>query len=154
QELPSTNVRSLLAGRDGSLWIGTVRGLARWDGRRLATYGELTGQAIGHLLEGRDGTLWASVFARSTTWTLCEVRKDRSRCFGQDGGPGAGALGLVEDGAGAIWVGTLEGIWRWTPGAPTFFPLPHEPNAIQSLLDAGGGALLIGAQGGIQRFVE
>src|SRR5262249_32497673 len=154
QELPSKNIRTLLGGRDGSLWIATVRGLARWDGRRLTTVAELNGQPVGRVVEGRDGTLWAAAFFASTRWVLCEIRSDHAQCFGHDGGPGAGAIGFLEDAAGNLWVGTLDGIWRWTPGPRTVFPLPNEPNGIQGLADAAGGALLVAAQGGVQRFAN
>src|SRR6266404_5297408 len=38
EQLPSSNIRSLLAARDGTLWIGTLRGLASWKDGRLIQY--------------------------------------------------------------------------------------------------------------------
>jgi len=35
QQLPSTNIQTLLTARDGSLWIATDGGLARWKDGRL-----------------------------------------------------------------------------------------------------------------------
>src|SRR3984957_17264197 len=43
--LPSNFIRSLLGARDGTLWIGTLKGLASWKDGKLTRYSELTGQA-------------------------------------------------------------------------------------------------------------
>ena len=43
---PSSYIRSLLAARDGRLWIGTTEGLASWKDGKLTHYPELAGQAI------------------------------------------------------------------------------------------------------------
>src|SRR5262249_52856058 len=59
QPLPSDAITSLLAGRDGTLWIGTLKGLASWKDGKLTEYAELAGQGIVALLEDRDGTVWA-----------------------------------------------------------------------------------------------
>src|SRR5918997_1674533 len=41
QQLPSTFIFSLLAARDGTLWIGTLSGLASWKDGKLARFAEL-----------------------------------------------------------------------------------------------------------------
>jgi len=50
EQLPSSNIRSLLAGRDGTLWIGTREGLARWKDGKLTVHPELAGRAVATLL--------------------------------------------------------------------------------------------------------
>ena len=44
QQLPSTDILNLLVARDGTLWIGTAKGLASWKDGRLEQYGEVAGQ--------------------------------------------------------------------------------------------------------------
>jgi Two component regulator propeller len=39
--LPSDNIQSLLASRDGTLWIGTLEGLASWKDGKLNRYAEI-----------------------------------------------------------------------------------------------------------------
>src|SRR5262249_8772825 len=46
QHLPSSFIMSLLAARDGTLWIGTLKGLASWKDGKLTDYPELAGQYI------------------------------------------------------------------------------------------------------------
>jgi signal transduction histidine kinase/ligand-binding sensor domain-containing protein len=151
QLLPSNEIRSLLVARDGTLWIGTARGLASWKGGKLTHYEALAESFVGGLLEDREGSIWTARFA--STWTLCAIQKGRVQCYGEDGGPGAGAIGLYEDSTGNLWVGTLTGFWRWRPGPPEFFPLPGETSGIHGLLEGDDGALLIAKGGGIRRLV-
>ena len=153
QQLPSNLVSSLLVSRDGTLWIGTDRGLARWKDGRITRY-DVPGERyiVGSLREDRDGTIWIVRFI--TRWTLCQVEEARLRCYGEDGGPGADALGLYEDGAGNLWVGTATGLWRWKPGPPTFYELPRQPDGIQGLAETHEGSLLVSMTGGIRRFAD
>ena len=153
QELPSTNIRHLLGSRDGSLWIATLRGLSRWDGRRLTHDAGLNGKQVSTLLEDREGTLWALVVANAR-WTLCQIRQGKTECSGQDGGPGAGAIGLFEDRQGTLWVGTSNGLWQWKPGPRKLFPLPKQPSGIQALADADDDGLLVSFAGAIRRLAD
>ncbi len=51
---------------------------------------------------------------------------------------------------GNLWAGAMNGLWRWKPGPPKFYPLPGEPDGIQGLAEDDDGALLIATRGGIQ----
>lgn len=153
QQLPSTHIFSLLAARDGTLWIGTYKGLASWKNGKLTQYAELDGRAIFKLLEDHEGTVWAAGGA-VTTGRLCAIRNGNAQCYGEDGSLGRAAFSLYEDSKGKLWVGVKEGLWRWSPGPPQFYPLPGEPNGIQGLGEDADGTLLVGWNGGIQRFVD
>src|SRR5215813_601420 len=59
QELPSSTISRLLAARDGTLWIGTYKGLASWKSGKLTQYPQLAGQIVSALLEDHEGTVWA-----------------------------------------------------------------------------------------------
>lgn len=153
QQLPSGRIFSLLATRDGTLWIGTSDGLASWKDGKLTKYAELAGQYIFKLLEDHEGTVWASGRA-VPIGRLCAIRSGVVRCFGEDGALGRGALNLYEDSRGNLWAGVKEGLWRWRPGPPEFYALPGEPDGIRALGEDEDGALLVGRQGGIRRFVD
>ncbi len=63
--LPETHVTALRQTHDGFLWIGTRRGLARFDGREFklftrTEFPQLDPDEIRDLVEDRDGRLWAS----------------------------------------------------------------------------------------------
>lgn len=142
QPLPSTAVGSLLAARDGTLWIGTFDGLASWKDGRLTEYPALALQSVIALLEERDGTIWAGGFG-SPTGKLCAIRRGNVNCYGDDGRFGAAADSLYQDADGALWVGAATGLWRWSPGPPTRFAAAAIPNS-QAFTpgDPGSGALI------------
>jgi ligand-binding sensor domain-containing protein/signal transduction histidine kinase len=153
KHLPSNHIWSLFATRDGTLWIGTSNGLVSWKGGKLTEYGELAGQYIYGLFEDREGTVWASGRA-VTGGKLCAIRSGSVQCYGEDGALGRGAFSLYEDRKGNLWAGVKDGLWRWKPGPPTFYPLPGEPDGIQGLGEDVDGALLVGWNGGVHRFVD
>jgi ligand-binding sensor domain-containing protein len=62
--LPQNSIKALAQTRDGYLWIGTLKGLARFDGVRFKVFDhnntpEMTHDSINDLAEDRkDGSLW------------------------------------------------------------------------------------------------
>jgi len=153
QQLPSSFISTLLVSRDGTLWIGTDKGLASWKGGRLTQYAELAGLYIYRLLEDHERTIWAGA-GGIQTGGLCTIRNGSVQCYGDDGRAGRAIFGLYEDSKGNLWAGVSNGLWRWKPGPPKFYPLPGEPNGIQGFSEGEDGALLIGTQSGIRRFVD
>src|SRR5262245_43727699 len=153
QRLPSSYVASLLAVGNGTLWIGTMKGLARWRDGKLNQYPELQGMAVGALVEDSEGTVWAGALS-ATGGRLCAFQAGGVQCWGEDRSLGAGVVGLYLDSQRRLWVGVVEGLWRWKPGPPIFYPLPTETNGIRAIAEDDAGALLIGMRGGIRRFVD
>ena len=153
QHLPSSFIFSLLVTRDGTLWIGTEKGLASWKDGKLTQYAELAGRYIFALLEDREGSVWASGLAISAG-RICGIRNGNTQCFGDDGSLGRGAFNLHEDTKGNLWAGVKDGLWRWKPGPPKFYPLAGEPDGIQCFGEDNDGTLLVGWKGGIHRFTD
>lgn len=153
QSLPSTMVMSLLAARDGSLWIGTDKGLAKWKDGIITQYPQIDGKYIFKIVEDREGTIWASGIA-VTTGRLCAIKNSSVHCEGDDGLLGRGAFNLFEDSKGNLWAGVKNGLWRFRPGPPKFYPLPGEPDGIQGIGEDVDGTLLVGWKGGVHKFVE
>jgi signal transduction histidine kinase/ligand-binding sensor domain-containing protein len=150
ERLPSSEIFSLLAARDGTLWIGTANGLASWKDGQLKPYAELAGHYIFKILEDHEGVVWASGLSL-TVGRLCAIRNGEIECHGDDGILGRGAFNLYEDSRGNLWAGVKDGLWRWRPGPPRFYPLPGEPDGIQGLGE-DVGVLLVGWKGGLHRF--
>jgi signal transduction histidine kinase/ligand-binding sensor domain-containing protein len=152
QHLPSTYIFSLLAARDGTLWIGTLKGLTSWKDGKLTEYPELAGKYVVNMLEDHEGTVWASGRI-ATGGKLCAFQRGTMQCYGEDGTLGRGAVSLYEDRKGNLWAGVSDGLWRWKPGPPKFYPLAGEPDGIQAICEDNNGTLLIGWHG-LQRFVD
>jgi ligand-binding sensor domain-containing protein/signal transduction histidine kinase len=152
QHLPSDVVFSLLASRDGTLWIGTLKGLASWKDGKVTLYPELAEKTVSKMLEDREGTVWVS--GRSVApGRLCAIHNGSIQCYGEDGTLDHGPTGLYEDSKGNLWAGVTDGLWRWKPGPPKFYPLAGEPDGIQGISEDDDGTLLIGWHG-VQRFVD
>ena len=153
QRLPSDNIRSLLAARDGTLWIGTDKGIASWKDGKLTQYRDLAGQYVIRLLEDHEGLIWASGLA-SPTGRLCAIQNGSVHCYGEDGSLGNGVYGLYEDSNSILWAGVDDGLWRWKPGLPHFYPIPGSVDSIRAFGEDTDGRLLISTGKGIQRFAD
>jgi signal transduction histidine kinase/ligand-binding sensor domain-containing protein len=149
QHLPSSIIWSMLAARDGTLWIGTLKGLASWKDGKLTQYPELAGMGVTSLLEDREGTIW--VGAQGTSGRLCAIQGGRAHCSREDGSLAPPLWSLYEDRQGKIWAGVQGGLWRWKPGPPKLYPMP---DTVQALIDDHNGALLVGMPSGIRRFID
>jgi ligand-binding sensor domain-containing protein len=154
QSLPSTYIAGLLASRDGTLWIGTLKGLASWKDGKLTLYPDAGERPIFRMVEDREGTVWAGELAFPHSGTLCAIGHGGVRCYGGDGTFGPGVFGLFEDHKGNLWVGVKDGVWRWNAGSAKFFSLPGNVNGIQCLGEDADGALLVGWKGGLYELIE
>jgi signal transduction histidine kinase/ligand-binding sensor domain-containing protein len=154
QQLPSNSVFSLLVARDGTLWIGTSQGLASWKDGKLTQYPELAGQWVrAPMLEDSEGTIWVGGVGFPPPAKLCAIHKGSVHCYGEDGGFVNGIRSVYEDRGRNLWVGVRDGLWRWKPGPPEFYPAPGPGMGIQGLAEADDGALLFGPRTGVRRLV-
>jgi ligand-binding sensor domain-containing protein len=151
--LTSGAIRSLLAARDGTLWIGATKGLASWKDGKLTQYAELAGNLILTMVEDREGVIWAGGYSVSTG-RLCAIQNGTARCYGEDGSLGEAVSSLNEDSKGNLWAGVTDGLWRWNPGPPKFYPLAGELHGLRGLAEGDDGGLLIAFRGSIIRLVD
>ena len=113
-QLPSNFVGPLLVAHDGTLWIGTLKGLVSWKDGKLTPYPEVAGPYVVSLLEDSERTIWVVVYEASKS-RLCAIRSGKVECYG------AGTFGnfvgaLYQDHKGNLWVASGTGLWRWAPG--------------------------------------
>ena len=153
QQLPSSWIFTLHVSRDGTLWIGTAKGLASLKDGKLTHYQELAGRYIFKVLEDREGSVWVSGGA-VPAGRLCAIKNGSVQCFGDDGSLGRAVFNLYEDSRGNLWAGVKDGLWRWKPGPPKFYPLAGEPDGIQCLGEDNDGTLLVGWNSGIHKFID
>ncbi len=120
QGLPQNSVLSLCRTWDGFLWIGTLGGLAQFDGNRFRTFRSVDGNSIPSddvkfLAEDRSGSLWIA-----SSKTLTRYRAGVFSAFVQN--PDflrEGIVDLKADSDGNIWIANRRGEVLFTDGAGT-----------------------------------
>ncbi|MCX6929367.1 MAG: hypothetical protein NT154_40045, partial [Verrucomicrobia bacterium] len=145
QGLPANAVTAVSQTPDGYIWVGTLEGLARFDGVEFKVLGLKDGLGsvlINRLLVDRQGILWVGTSGggisrfkngRFETWTK------------SDGLAGDRITGMMDDKEGALWVWTPTGLSRFLNGRFTTFStadgLPDR--AILSVAQDGEGIVWV-----------
>jgi len=98
------HVSSLMAGRDGTLWVGTIFGLARLRGGERKSFDGGEARTLYGLHEAPDGTVW---YARHWEGIFHVAGDNLTRVD-----LGHKPLAFAIDSRGTMWVGGYEGLWR------------------------------------------
>jgi ligand-binding sensor domain-containing protein/signal transduction histidine kinase len=152
--LPQNSIISMTQTRDGYLWLGTVKGLVRFDGlrdRRFAVFDEdntpeLGSSSIVKLFEDSQGTLWIGTELEGVVL----ARAGQTTRLGIGRGSRDGRLASIcEDTAGAVWLCTSDGqLWRYLNGETNVFRSPAgRSGSYRSVVADPSGRIWIGMQG-------
>lgn len=115
--LPEAPVSRLTLDRNGILWAGSRKGVARFSNNSWTldtAGGKLFGLQITDLLARSDGSLWVATNAgihvfRDGAWSLISTA---------DGLPDNNVSALAEFSNGrGVWAGTMRGLGRWDKSA-------------------------------------
>lgn len=118
--LPQNMVWSIAQDDVGNLWVGTMQGIARFDGYAFTTYDAATtkglaGNRIHTIVQSSAGPLWIG------TESGVSVRHDER--FRQIGGP-SHVVSIDEGPKGTMWMGGNSGFYRTTADGVTQIPIP------------------------------
>ncbi len=108
--LPSDTINAIAQTKNGYLWIGTNKGLVRFDGLTFEiidfdpTMKGSKNRRISTLYVGKDGVLW---IGHPGGLTRCK-EKDFLTFSSQEGLSGERISGICEDSSGSLWVGTAN----------------------------------------------
>jgi signal transduction histidine kinase/ligand-binding sensor domain-containing protein len=159
-EIPGTRIQLLNLDREGALWIGTNRGLARWAAGKLQVLpvsDPLARASVLALMEDREGDIWVGTEADG----LHILRDQRFRTIGvRDGLTSDATTTVVEGAAGKLWVGTGGGGLNALPrnGSATGGPSAYSvrdvllSDVILSLAAAPDDSLWVGTPDGLNRI--
>ncbi|XLZ68019.1 two-component regulator propeller domain-containing protein [Massilia sp. SR12] len=151
QGLPQNAVSALVHASDGSVWVGTLAGLARFDGQRFTTFdtadsADIASQPVVALMQDAQQNLWIGHNKGAALYRDGKFRQMFS----------AGALGdqrvwcFVQAPDGAIWAATSSGLVRWQNGVARYFRqadgLPTD--RLRALAFDRDGVLWIASSGG------
>jgi signal transduction histidine kinase/ligand-binding sensor domain-containing protein len=171
ETIPTGIVTALAQDGRGWLWIGTQRGLIRYDGYRFHLFlhrkqdaASLGGDFITSLYAARDGRLW--VGTESDGVSVFDPGSERFVHFRHDprqaDSLGAGVVwALAGDADGWVWIGTDQGLAYCTPGCKRLRRHRHDArnsaslanDQVRSLLFDRSGRLWVGSADGLQRRV-
>lgn len=151
--LPQNSVIAMTQTRDGFLWLGTLNGLARFDGMRFTVFDEnntpgLESSRIVSLFEDRARNLWIG------TETAGVVVMKRGQVTGLgigEGSAGRRLVGACEDETGAVWLYMADGqLWRhWEGRSDAFaFGLARE-SAYRGITAEDAGPVWVGTDWGL-----
>lgn len=116
--LPEQTVQAFAQTSDGYLWIGTTGGLVRFDGARFVVYDHENTPSISEnsvfcLMASRDGSLWIGTEGGG----LVHYQRGSFRSYSASDGLTNGFVRkLHEDNKGTIWIGTDNGLFKFSGG--------------------------------------
>jgi len=156
--LPGDAVVPIVEDLHGALWIGmTCGGLVRYQHGGFRTYGVADGlpnDCVWSLLAGRDGSVWLGTWG----YGLSHFKDGRFTTYSASNSAlsNGTVLALHEDSAGALWIGTANGLNRLANGVFTVYRrrdgLVHDD--VRFVTAGRDGALWIGTSGGASRFKD
>jgi ligand-binding sensor domain-containing protein/two-component sensor histidine kinase len=110
------SVIAIAQDRDGYLWLGTSRGLIRFDGSEFFPWGAhgeppLRGNAVRALAAARDGSLW---LAYGDVPGVSRIREGNLVHYSEGEGLRSGVIqALIEDRRGTIWTAGHHGLVKF-----------------------------------------
>ncbi|MBP6810834.1 MAG: response regulator [Saprospiraceae bacterium] len=159
--LSSTYVTSIVQDRKGFMWVGTWKGLNRYDGYQFKTFRHnpadslsLGSGGVYAILEDRDGILWVGM---SSGLDRFDRKTETFTHFFQEKGT---VLSLHEDREGNLWVGTVKGLvcyQKKTGQSVRFQNDPNNPNSlcdnfITAISQANDGCIWVGTRSGLNKY--
>lgn len=163
--LPNDVVTSVAEDPDGFLWVGTLGGVARWDGYRFVSHSAKAGTGTPALAEKlvqllhRDaqGRLWVGTDAVGLTRLGRNGEALQRIGVGADGLAHGSVRALADDGQGGLWVGTDGGLDHVDGSSGRVRRVPMGPqadnglrgNTATALLRDRGGRLWVGTPVGL-----
>ncbi len=142
--LPQNSVLSMVQTRDGYLWIGTFKGLVRFDGLRFINVTPELSDRVVHLFEDSRHTLWIGT-ENSGTLTLKDGRLNAPPEL-TAGGFDRRLRAACEDLSGAVWLYYANGdLWRYATGSrPMAFIAPRDEGSTRTMICQSNGPVWVG----------
>jgi diguanylate cyclase (GGDEF)-like protein/PAS domain S-box-containing protein len=151
QGLLTEKIRTVTGDSNGTVWIGTGKGVQTLDGRVISKENGLSSDGIMTTLSTRDGALWVGTFDAG----LNRVFQGATTQFNTKNGLNSDMiLALYQDRGGVVWVGTAKGLQRIVNGilAPDTYKLSGF--AVDTIYEDSKGAIWAGTQdGGLNRII-
>ncbi|MBT6145513.1 MAG: hypothetical protein HOH74_08795, partial [Gemmatimonadetes bacterium] len=155
--LPNTSVFDIHVATDGTLWVGTRRGMARWRDGRFESIEAFADVSVFDIEEDQKGALLVAHTGGVRRWSDADHGEDIAMADN-----GALINKVLDDGHGSTWVASVEltlhsvtdGRLRFLSDADTD-ELPDAlagPRSIWDMLRDRGGTLWLASERGLLRW--
>lgn len=156
ESLPQSSVIAMTQTRNGYLWLGTVKGLVRFDGIRAEVFDEFNTPGLGdstivHLFEDSRGGLW--VGTEKAGVARIKGGKVIPQKIGESG-PSSRIASSCEDSKGAVWLfSSAGGLFRVNGEKVEMMQLRGEPLGIRpSVIAETNGSVWVGTDQRLRRI--
>src|ERR1700733_3259367 len=148
-----TNINCLLPLKNSELWVGTEKGVLRWNGTELTPAGvpsSLRNLDVLSILRDRDSNIWVGTSRGLFRYNANGVSLLNAY---ETTGPVAA---LFEDREGSIWIGSARGLERLRDSAFVTYSLPNLKSQSMGPLqvDSGGRTWVAPIRGGLRWLKE
>jgi ligand-binding sensor domain-containing protein len=148
-----TNINCLLPIQNSELWVGTAKGVLRWNGKELTAAGvpsSLRDLDVLSILRDRDSNIWVGTSRGLFRYNANGVSSGSTP---EAAGPVAA---LFEDREGNIWIGSARGLERLRDSAFVTYSLPNLKSQSMGPLhvDSGGRTWVAPIEGGLRWLKE
>lgn len=112
--LPQSQVRSLYQDKRGFIWVGTLGGVARFDGRKFESFDRTDGllnNQISSILELRDGSV-----ILGSSGSISVIRANEVTSYAFEGDFRESAVNALYEDADRVWIGTENGVCFFEKG--------------------------------------
>lgn len=154
--LVNAYIRAMAFANDGSLWLGTIAGVSRYDEETWQQIRDeaVLGQRINAILMDDEGHTWAGTEGGGLLWWDRQVWR---RLADNAGLPDDRVTALYQDTKGRLWIGVGNDIGFRTPdGKLTFFGASSGIAGlpVYAITQDAAGNLVFATQGGVSRYDE
>jgi signal transduction histidine kinase/ligand-binding sensor domain-containing protein len=150
--LSSDAIFALYPDKDGSLWLGTSRGLNRMKDGAITAIAGIPSDQLTAILRDSDGLLWIGSYSQGLFRSVDGV--SFTNYSSKEGLLNNSVRALFEDSEKNFWVGTNGGLERFTQGRFITVGTPEhlsDPYA-RSVFQDRAGNIWIGTAHGLNRF--
>jgi signal transduction histidine kinase/ligand-binding sensor domain-containing protein len=145
----SQAAHSVLATRDGTLWVGAGNDVVHIHGGRSDLIKNIAGRVFA-FVESPDSSLWlVRSGIRDHGGPLCNLKGGSIRCYGKaEGIQCPYATALAQDHQGQLWMGGDSGVCTWRPAGSQFFAVQDKSflslQAATAIAARPDGSILVG----------
>jgi len=150
--LIQSQAKSIVQDRFGHLWIGTIGGLSRYDGKTFVNYtvrDGMTDNTVDALAVDDEGNIWIGTPKGITQY---DGRTFRHFVFQSPENPNANAVSSIKSDAGKIWCIAGNRLYTIANGKSNAFKIPGSTDSVTTLLPEKNGLWIANTRGTIYHY--